>query len=102
MLNKNQWGIGANWEHVGLAHRSQGFESLILHQMDFVINPARRGLSVQVRFDPQSLAPVVELADTPDSKSGSFGSPGSNPGGSTKRTADSVGEVYGRFDSCSS
>ena len=26
------WGIGANWEHVGLASRSQGFESPIFHQ----------------------------------------------------------------------
>ena len=26
---------------------------------------------------------MAELADAPDSKSGSFGSPGSNPGGST-------------------
>ena len=32
----------------------------------------------------QSFAPMAELADAPDSKSGSFGSPGSNPGGSTK------------------
>ena len=38
------WGIGANWEHAGLATQSQGFDSPIFHQVyaalaDVVIAP---------------------------------------------------------------
>jgi hypothetical protein len=30
------WGIGANWEHAGLASQSKGFDSPIFHQINIM------------------------------------------------------------------
>lgn len=62
--SRQTWGIGANWEHTGLAHRSQGFESPILHQISVVsikemhraLNPVEAG-SIPVR--PTNVASMI-------------------------------------------